>query len=230
MLTSSEGHRIADNGLICVSHIARKTEPHLLPSFSHNHLDRCGAEYVACIYESHLDTLEDLVRPAVVDSSEARHALLRISLRIERLDGRPACPSPFSVRPFGFRFVYVARICEHDRAEIHCSVSCQRRAFEPGLVEPRDHPAVVYVSMGEKKDIDPLRIKRKCGSVQLVRIAGTLKEPAIDHDPPRRSIDKIARPGDRPGSAGKRHSYHCHPPSAAYQTTNSHDTWSRNHS
>jgi hypothetical protein len=43
---------------------------------------------------------------------------------------------------------------------------------------------VVYVSVSKQKDVDPLRIEWKGGSVLLVRIAGSLKKPAIDHDPP----------------------------------------------
>ena len=184
VITSPKRRRVADDGLIGVSHIAGETKPHLLPPLAHRHLDRCGAEYVACINELHFDTLQDLIGPAVVYSSEARHALLGIPLRIYRLNWRSARSSPFPVRPFGLRFMYVSRIRQHDRAEIHRGVSCQRTAFEPGLIEPRYHPAVVYVSMSEKQDIDPLRIKRKGGSVLLIRIAGPLEEPAIDHDPP----------------------------------------------
>jgi len=127
----------------------------------------------------------------------------RIGARVERGHRPAAVTAAAAARPFGFHFLDVGAVLQHDAEQIPGGRGAVYLAGESGLDHARQESRMVDMGVGEQKKVHPARLID--GGIQIAAFDGfvALVHAAIDGKAGSGGFDDMAGTGDGPRRAEK---------------------------
>ena len=139
----------------------------------------------------------------IPDRLEPRQRHDRLLLGEER-PGRPVARVAAAVGALGLLLLQAPGVGEHQRAQVLRAGCAENATVEALGHQPRQHPDVVQVGVGEHHRVDGRRRHRRVGPVAEPQLLQALEHAAVDKHPPAVRVDQVARPGDRAGGPQER--------------------------
>ena len=101
-------------------------------------------------------------------------------------------PRPRPPLPFGFFFLDVRAVGQHDLQQVAGRGRGVDRAVEAFGDEARQQSGMVDMGVGEQHEIDCARIEREARAVFRLGFAAALEHAAIDEEARMRGFDQVA--------------------------------------
>ena len=170
---------VVEQRLVEVAHVAGEGQGLLFALLLHPDLDAGRAQQMAHVGEPHRNALAHRHHLAVAAGGELLHGVHRVLHRVEGQIFRQARPLCLAVAPFGFKFLDMARIPQHDVAQVGGGPGAVNGTPE-ALPAQKGKPArVVDVGVGQQHRV---HIPRRQGQFGVFVFVGALFQPAVDED------------------------------------------------
>ena len=194
--------RIADERLVNIADIARKDDSTRLAVLSHGEDDACRAEEVSRVAETNRDALGYLGVGLILVRHEQLYRSDSVVHGVERLVVVLAAALSLSAAPFGFKFLYVRTVAQHDAAQVGSGGGGVDRSAESARIEQGEQSRVVDVGVREEHEVD---IGGSYGNLDVLEDVLALFHSEIDKEFPAASLDICAAARDLVGSADECH-------------------------
>ena len=168
---------IFDDRLVKIADIAAEDYFSCLFAFGEPELDAGGAEQMAGVDKTNVNTVIHCFALVVIKAPKQLHGALGIFQGIDRLDQALARAFGFTALPLRFRLLNVRGIRQHNGTEVSCGSGGIDRAAIAVFIQLRKHAGMVNMRMGEENAFD---LSHADGNRNVFKNVSPLLHPAID--------------------------------------------------